>query len=222
VTGRSTYNSITNGWMENSYAAAYTPLSTLNFGADYSRINLKDFLANVTTSALSITNPILSLNNKQTGVGVNASYTGFKNLTLAADYKFYSYDQSGNATYFGGKASYSFPEALVVGAGIHRMDGGVDLLRYTEFRAFASKKIGHADLTIDATNVNYDREINGINNSYVITAAAGYEINRKLKIGADIEYSRNPDFDSEFRGLVKATYTFDTKFAAEGGKKSEK
>lgn len=222
VTGRSTYNSITDGWMENSYALAYAPLSTLRFGVDFAHINFKDYLYGVTTSALSMTNPIWKTNEKQTAVGTSAGYTGIKNLSFAADFKFYSYDQSGDASYFGGKASYSFPEALVVGGGFHRMDGEIDKLRYVEVRAFASKKIGLADLTIDAINVNYDKEINGIRNSYAITGAALYEVNGKLKVGADVEFSRNPDFDSEVRALVKAIYTFDSKFAAEGGTKSEK
>jgi hypothetical protein len=222
LTGRSTYNSITDGWMEHSYAATYAPLKNLSLGADFSRINFKDYLYGMTTSALSTTNPIWKSNERQTAVGVNAAYTVIKNLTLAADYKFYSYNQSGDSLYFGGKATYSLPEAFVVGAGFHRMEGEIDKLRYVEVRAFASKKIGHADLTIDAIDINYDNKINGIKNSYVITAAALYEVNRKLKVGADVEFSRNPDFDSEFRGLVKAIYTFDTKFAAEGGTKSEK
>ncbi|MGB9080581.1 MAG: hypothetical protein WCD00_04730 [Desulfuromonadaceae bacterium] len=222
LTGRSTYNSITDGWMEHSYAATYAPLSNLSLGADFSRINFEDYLYNMTTSALSATNPVWRINGRQTAVGVNAAYTVIKNLTLAADYKYYSYDKTGDSSYFGGKATYSLPEAFVVGAGFHRMEGDIDKLRYVELRAFASKKIGHADLTIDAINVNYDREINGIRNSYAITGAALYEVNRKLKVGADVEYSRNPDFDSEVRALVKAIYTFDTKLAAEGGTKSEK
>ncbi len=222
LTGRSTYNSITHGWMEQSYAASYAPLSTLRFGADFAHINFKDYLYNMTTPALSIINPLWKSNEQQTAVGVSTAYTAIKNLMLAADYKFYSYDQSGDASYFGGKASYSLPENLVVGGGIHRMKGDNEKLRYVETRAFVSKKISHADLTIDAISVNYDKTINGIRNSYAITGAAGYEINRKLKVGADIEYSRNPDFDNEVRALIKATYTFDSKFAAEGGTKSEK
>ncbi len=222
LTGRSTYNSITDGWMEHSYAASYSPLSALRLGADFTRINFKDYLYGMTTSALSTINPVWNSNERQTAVGVNASYTAVKNLTIAADYKFYSYKQSGDALYFGGKATYSLPEVLVVGAGLHRMEGEIDKLRYVEFRAFASKKIGPADLTIDAINVNYDKEINGNRNSYAITGAALYEVNRKLKVGADVEYSRNPDFDRETRALVKAIYTFDSKFAAEGGTKSEK
>ena len=222
VTGRSTYNSLTSGWMENNYALSYSPLSTLRLGADFSHINFKDYLSGVTTSALSIKNPIWNSNEKQTAIGTSAAYTAIKNLTVAADFKFYSYDQSGDAYYFGGKATYQLPEALLVGGGLHRMEGYVDKLRYTEFRAFASKKLSHADLTIDLTNVNYDKKISGISNSYALTAAGLYEVNRKLKVGADLEFSRNPDFDSELRALVKAIYTFDSKFTAEGGTKSEK
>ncbi|MDD2583013.1 MAG: hypothetical protein PHR66_13575 [Desulfuromonadaceae bacterium] len=219
ITGRSSYNSITTGWMEHSYALSYAPLSTLRFGVNFSQTNFKDYLFNVTTPALSITNPLWNSNNKLTTTGASVAYSGIKNLTIAGDYKLYSYDESGDAYYYGGKATYSLPEAFVLGVGAHRMDGGIDKLCYLEMRAFASKKIGHADLTIDAINVRYDKSINGIKNSYVITGAAGYEFNRKLKVGADVEYSRSPDFDSEVRGLVKATYTFDTKYAAEGGTK---
>ena len=222
INGRSTYNSITNGWMENSYAISYAPTSTLSLGADFSHVNFKDYLFNVTTPALSVNNPLWSYNNKQTAYGAGASYSASKNLTVAADYKFYRYDQSGDASYFGAKASYKLPDNLLAGGGIHRMNGDVDKLRYTEYRAFIAKKINQADLTLDAINVNYDKNINGISNSYVVTGAAGYEFNPKLKVRGDLQYSKSPDFDNEVRALVMATYTFDTKFAAEGGTKSEK
>jgi hypothetical protein len=192
---------------------------------DYSHINFEDYLYNMTTPAFSFSNPLNTLwnsNKTQTSFGANAGYTGIKNLMVAADYKFYRYDQSGDAWYFGGKTSYTFPEELVLGAGIHRMSGELDKNCYLEYRAFASKKIGHADLTIDAINVHYDKSIDGIRSSYAIIGAAGYEINRKLKVGADVEYARNPEFDKEVRALARLTYTFDTKFVAEGGTKSEK
>jgi hypothetical protein len=222
ITGRSSYNSITNGWMESSFSVVYVPLTALRLGADYSHVNFTDYLAGMTTSALSLVNPVWKSNEEQTAVGANVGYTGFKDLSLSADFKFYSYDQSGDATYFGGKAVYQLPDALVVGAALHRMEGYIDRLRYLEFRTFASKKIGKVSLAADLFNVNYDKSVNSVTNSIAVTASGGYEFNRKLKVGADLEFSRNPDFDREVRALVKATYTFDTKFAAEGGTKSEK
>ena len=222
LTGRSTYNSITKGWMENSYSLTYAPLSSLRFSAEYTNINFKDYLYNLTNPALSILNPVWNENNDMTAVGATAAYTGIENLMVAADYKQYSYDKSGEAKYFGGKASYSLSKSFVLGGSVHRMYGKVDKLSYYEYRAFASKKLGHTDLTLDATNVNYDKKINGISDSYAVTCAAGYELSRKLKVGADVEYSKNPEFNREVRALVKATYTFDTKSAGEGGTKSEK
>lgn len=222
ISGRSTYNSITDGWMEHSYAVTYSPISTLRFGLDYANVNFHDYLLNVTTPALSIFNQIWNENEKQTSIAASTSYTGINNLMIAADYKLYSYDQSGDASYFGGKASYLLPASFLIGGGFHRMQGDVDKLRYNEYRLFASKKLGKSTLTVDAINVNYDKSINDINNSYAITAAADYELNHKLRLGADVEYSKNPDFDHEARAIVKATYTFDTKFVAEGGTKSEK
>ena len=222
LTGRATHNSATNGWMEENISLAYSPLATLRFGADYANINFKDYLYNLTNPALSMVNSVWNDNAKMTSVGGSVVYTGIEKLMVAADIQNYSYDKSGHGNYFGGKASYSLPQSFVVGGGVHRMDGVVDKLCYYEYRAFASKKIGHADLTLDAIRVNYDRDINGVSNSDTFIGAAGYEFNRKLKVGADFEYSKNPDFDREVRALVKATYTFDSKFAAEGGSKSEK
>lgn len=224
LTGRSTYNSITDGWMENSYAVSFAPLTALRLGADFSHINFRDYLASVTTSALSVRgiNPVWRMNEKQTAVGATAAFSVNKDLTVSGDFKFFSYDQSGESTYYGGTVAYLLPDAFRVGGAVHRMEGDTRDLRYLEFRAFASKKFGPVDLTIDAMNVNYDNGINGIRNSYEVTGAAGYEINRGLKVGADAQYSRNPYFDHEVRALVKATYTFDSKFAAEGRTKSEK
>jgi hypothetical protein len=220
--GRSSYNSITSGWMENSYSVSYSPLKDLSLGADFSHINFKDYLASVTTSALSLVNPIWKSNEKQTAIGTNAAYTVNKDLTVAADFKFFSYDQSGDASYFGVKATYAMPDSLLFGCGLHRMEGYVERLRYVEMRAFASKKMGQTDLALDAVATNFDKMINGIRNGLTITGALGHEINRKLKLGADLEIARNPDFDREARVLLKATYTFDTTVPTEGGTKSEK
>jgi hypothetical protein len=222
INGRSTYNSVTDGWMEHNYAVSSTPIKDLNLGVDFSHVNFKDYLYNLTTQALNINNPLWNYNHKQTVYGGSAAYSGIKNLTLAADGKYYLYDKSGNAAYYGGKVSYKFPAELLVGGGLHRMAGDIDRLCYTEIRAYVTKKIGRADLTLDALDVNYKKSINGVSNSIAVTGAAGFEFNRKLKIRGDLQYSKNPDFDKEVRALVMATYTFDSKFAAEGGTKSEK
>jgi hypothetical protein len=221
LTGRSSYNSITYGWMEHAYTLSVTPMESLRISADVSSINYRDYFFNMTTTALSFSNMIISPNEELTAAGVAVSYVPIKNLSVAADFKRYNYKIAGNADYYGGKATYSLPDSFSAGVGIHRMQGTSASLRYTETRAFASKKLGKADLTVDFHNVWYDKLLNGVRNVYVVTGAAGYQFNEKLTVGADLEYSRNPDFDDEVRGLVKITYAFDTKRSVGGGK-SEK
>lgn len=221
LTGRSTYNSITGGWMEHAYALSVTPTEKLRISTDFSHVNYYDYFFNMTASSLSFVDRSIDPNEKLTSAGVAVSYSPIKNLTLITDYKVYGYEIAKTANYFGGKAAYTLPQAFAVGIGIHRMDGQADRLRYTEYRAYASKKIGRANVYVDLINLGYDAAINGVKNSYAITGAAGYQLNEKVLVGANMEYSKSPDFDNELRGLLKLTYTFDTKLG-EWGKKHEK
>lgn len=219
LTGRSSYNSLTDGWMEHAYALSVVPLEKLRISADISRINYYDYFYNMTTSALSFTNRLIDPNEKLTAAGIAVSYLPIKNLTVVADYKRYNYEIAQNADYFGGKITYSLPQSYAAGVSVHRMDGKVDRLRYTEYRGYASKKIGRTTISVDIINLEYDARVNGVRNSYSVTGAAGYEFNERVKVGANMEYSQNPDFDNEVRGLLKLTYSFDTARGEMGGKK---
>lgn len=222
VVGRSSYNSLTSGWMEHAYTVSYTPIGKLRLNGELSQINYRDYFYHVTTSALSLTNGILDPNEKSLALGGSIGYTLLTNLTVAADYKNYDYDIAGHANYFGGKATYSLPDNLSAGFSVHRMDGVTDKLRYDEYRVYASKKLGKLDLTADYFDVHYDSSVNGIKNTFSLTGAAAYEFTEQLKVSADIDYSKNPDFDNEVRGFMKLTYAFETKRGADWRSKSEK
>lgn len=219
--GRSSYNSITGGWMEHDYRLTYTPLDNLSINAGYSDINYKDYFFHMTTNVFSLISPsnptgVIDPNEKVQTVGGGVAYTPIKALTLAADYKNYNYEIAGDANYFGGKATLTLPGAVVTGFAIHRMDGTTDKLRYDEYRVFAAKKFQRFDITADFFDVNYDSRINGIKNSYTVVGAASCDITPNLKIGADVDYSKNPDYDNEVAGLVKLTYAFDIRRGTEG------
>ncbi|MDD2541805.1 MAG: hypothetical protein PHH28_12295 [Desulfuromonadaceae bacterium] len=221
MTGRSTYNSITGGWMEHAYALSVIPLDQLRISADFSHVNYYDYFFNMTASSFSFADKLIDPNEKLTTAGVALSYLPIKNLTVIADYKLYNYEIARKAEYFGGKVTYTLPQSFAVGIGLHRMEGKADHLRYTEYRAYASKQIGRANVYVDFINLEYNKRINGVKNSYAVTGAAGYQFNKTLLLGASMEYSRNPEFDSELRGLLKITYAFDTRLG-EGGRKNEK
>ena len=207
--------------MEHAYSLSYAPTDKLRFSTDVSHTNYYDYFYNMTTSTLSFTNRLIDPNEKLTTMGVAAAYTPIKNLTVVADYKRYDYEIAKNADYFGGKVSYSLPQSYAAGLSVHRMDGRVDKLRYTEYRAYGTKKIGKADLSLDFISLGYDASINGVKNSYSVAGSAVYALNESWKAGANVEYSQNPDFDNEVRGLLKVTYSFDSK-RGETGVKYEK
>jgi len=221
LTGRSSYNSISNDWMEHAYTLTLSPIEKLKLSANVTNINYRDYLMNVTTKALSLTNGIINPYESLLSTGIAASYALTKDATVTADYKNYNYDVAGDADYFGGKLALNLPDILSGGIGIHRMEGDNDRLRYTEYRLYALKKLGQINLNADIFNVSYDKSINGVKNSFAITGSAGYEINEQMRLGADIEYSRTPDYYREYRGLMKFIYAFDTKHT-EGRGKSEK
>lgn len=222
VTGRSSYNSLTDGWMEHAYALSIMPSSTVRISGDVSNILYKNYFYHMTTSAfMPTTSGFISNDEKMVSYGTAVSYVLNKNVTVAADFKAYSYEIAGRANYFGGKLTYSIPDSYSAGFAVHRMDGKTDRLSYNEYRLFAAKQFGHTHLVIDAVNHSYGTSINGVKNSYVLTGGAGYEFNDRVKVAADVEYSKNPDFDNEVRGFLKVTYAFDTK-RGEGRAKSEK
>lgn len=208
ITGRSTYNSLSSGWMEHAYTASVTPMSTVNVSATFQQVNYEDYFYHVTTSALSLTNGILVPGEEMWNIGGSVGYTGVKNLAITGEYNHYEYEIAGSADYFGLLASYTTPTALTTGASFHRMDGSSGPLSYYQYRVWATQKFGAADVTLDFFDVDFDRGINGRENTYSLAAAAGYDFSQNLRVAADVDYLRSTDFDHELRGLIKVSYAF--------------
>lgn len=222
VVGRSAYNAITSGWLEHAYMATFSPLSNLRFSADLSNINYRDYFYQTTTRAFSLTKGLLDPNEKVFALGGGVDYTPIEKVNISIDYKNYAYDIAGAARNYGGKATFTLPESFLAGLAVHRMDGENAKLRYMEYRLFASKKLGKVDLTADFFDVDYDSPINGIKQTYSASVAASYTITDSIKLSADIDYSKTPDFDRNLTGMLRFTYAFDKQFGTEGRAKSEK
>ncbi len=209
ILGKSFYNKMTSGWMQNTYNLLLGPFAKLRFNTEYSAISYGDFFTGATTNAFTFQpgGPI-NPSEKVTILGETVSYSFTGGLNASADYKSYDYSIEGNASYYGGRLAYA---AASGGAGmsIHRMAGEVDRLSYDEYRVYGYKKINKADVAVDLLLVAYDVAINGVDNAYSFSLAAGYELSARLKLGADVEYSKNPDFDKDIRTFFKLIYRFD-------------
>lgn len=219
IAGRSTYNSITNDWMEHAYVLTLAPADKLKISGTVTFINYKDYFHNVTTKAFDT--PGFRAGETLVATGIGLSYAFPKEINFAVDYKNYNYDIAGSADYYGGKLTVALPGAVAAGASVHRMEGAENRLQYNEYRLYALKKMKHADISADIFAVRYDKPVNGIRESLAASCSGVYEINEQMKVGADIEFARNPEYYRELRGLVKFVYAFDTK-QAEGRDKREK
>ncbi len=208
ISGRSTYNSLSDGWMEHSYTASVAPTEALRFSASLQNVHYDDYFYHVTTSALSLTNGIILPGEEMWNVGGSIGYNATKSIAVSADYNHYEYDIAGNADYYGATGSFSTAGGLAAGASFHRMDGSTNRLRYNQYRVWAAQKFGPIDVALDFFDVDFDRSISGRENTFSLAGAAGYDLTPNLRVAADLDYIRSADFDNELRGLVKVTYAF--------------
>ncbi len=214
LTGRSSYNDVTKGWMEQSYALMLGPFEKLRLNATASWINYDDYFFRTTMSAFTLQSGLIQPNEKVRTLGGEASYPITDQVLITADYKNFSYDIAGKADYFGGKVKYSLSGSGGAGIGYHAMMGETDKLKYNEYRVYAYKKFGHLDVSADVIDVAYVNAINGVKDSYSASLAAQYDLAEAWKLGADVEYSHNPDFDRDIRVFFKVLYHFGAKGGA--------
>jgi hypothetical protein len=224
VLGRSSYNSITDGWMEHEYNVTYIALDNLSINAGYSGINYRDYFYHMTSNVFSQVSPsnpggLINSKEKMQSVVGGFSYSPSKALAIGADYKKYRYSIAGDADYYGGKATFTLPGSATTGFAMHRMDATTDEQRYYQYRVFVAKKVQNFDFSLDFFDVNYDRRISGCKNSYTVLGAVSCELGSGVRIGADVDYAKNPSYDSQFSGLVKLTYMFDIQRGVEGSTK---
>jgi len=217
ISGRSSYNDITKGWMENTYVLMLGPFAKLRLDTTASWINYNDYFFRVTTSAFSLgalSTGLLPADEKVSILGEAASYQVSDAVSIIADYRNYHYSLEGDANYYGGMFKYSVSGSGGAGLGYHRMNGETSKLQYDEYRVYGYKKMGKVDLTADLLDVVYESPINGVKDSFSGSLAALYNLTDAWKIGADIEYLHDPDYSRDFRTFVKLLYHFSAKGGA--------
>jgi hypothetical protein len=205
--GISTYNAIERGWMQHRYYAILGPFGGFWLNGEYTQVDYKQYFASATMGAFQF--PNIDPNEKVTTTGGSIEYAVTKALTAVADYRGFTYELAGPAGYYGGKVRYA-GSVFGVGLGFHRMDGITERLQYDEYAAYTSWKGDSAEIALQFIHIAYQQEINGLMSGDSASAAAGYAVTPKIRIRADIEYARNPDFNRDIRAMVTFEYRFDT------------
>ncbi len=216
LSGRSNYNVLTRGWMDSTYNLVLGPFAKVRLTTEASWINYADYFRGATTTAFVFSPDVLDMKEQVRRVGEEVSYALTDTVNISVDYRSYDYQVAGSARSYGGAARYAAPASGGSGLSYRRMDGETDRLKYTEYRLYGFKKINKLDLALDLLDVNYDAAVNGVTNAWSASLAAHYDVTQRLKLGADVEYSKNPDFDRDVRAFLKAIYRFDLGARKEG------
>ncbi len=215
--GISTYNAIDRGWMQHRYSVILGPFGALRLNGEYTSVDYKQYFTSATIGVFELSN--IDPNEKITTTGGSAEYAVTKTLTAAADYTGFTYAIAGRAEYYGGRIRYAGP-VFGAGLGLHRMAGATDDLNYDEYTAYTSWKSASTDLSLQLVHLAYKREISGFKTADSASAAAGYAFTRNIRVTADVEYSRNPDYNSDVRAMLTFVYRFDTAYdRISGGRK---
>jgi hypothetical protein len=215
IYGRSFYNVDTSGWMEHSYYIKYT-YSSFNLAAEISWYDYENQFSATTNEAFKFDEELINPDEELLVLGGKIGYSILDGLNLVVDYKKYSYDIQGNADYYGAKVRYENTENWGLGISIHRMDGDEEELKYLETRAYLYANIWNTDFSLDMINHHYDEERNDVNNAYEIAFAATKDLTDNLRLGADLSYAHNSEFDSDFRTFLKLLYSFSASYKGGG------
>jgi hypothetical protein len=211
--GFSSYNLDTDGWGEHSYEIRFD-IYDFNFRPFYQRYRYEDFFNTKDNSAnpfrfLADTGEILS------SVGSDVIWQGFNQVDLGAKINFYDYDRRDeNAFYFEGNANWNLNGLTQIGGQLGRMNGDSDETRYLLTRAFfywnmPSALLRSGFISGDAMYVHYDEEIYGKNYSLWLSLGGGMRFfDDALEVKLSGDWSKDPFFDSNIRGLLKIQYTY--------------
>ncbi len=212
VQGLSSYNALSDAWMQHRYFVLFGPFGDLRLTGEASKVYYKEYFAATNLSAFTSTgfaSSSIDPNETVTALGGSADYSITSSVTIGADFKNYDYDLANNsAKYYGGRLAYA-AKGFGFGLAAHRMDGPTADKQYDDQRIYLTKQFSMMDVTLDLLHVNYKQPINDVDNAYTGTAAAGFTLSPKARLVADVEYSKNPYFDKDVRGMLRFVYNFD-------------
>lgn len=206
LTGTSRYNMIEDDFAQHDYRLVVGPLfSVVRLTGSYGWVDYRNFFTSPAVSAFGM--PALDPDEQLRTIGGEVALTLGGGVTVAADYTTYEYEIMESATAAGARADWSGASATV-GFAAHWCNGDEAPLQYASYTAYGSVALAGVKLTASAQEILYEQEVDGVDTGTSATIGASYAVGRGLGIGADVEYGKNPYFDSEVKGMLRLTYRY--------------
>lgn len=211
--GFSTYNLDTSGFGEHSYDIRFD-IFDFHFRPFYQRFRYEDFFNTKDNSAnqfrfLAETEEILS------AVGSDVNWRRFSSVDLGAKVNYYDYDKrDGNALYVEGNVNWYLNGLAQLGGQFGRMNGDSSETKYILSRGFfywndPNNPVWLAFITGDVMYVHYDEKIFDQDYSLWVSLGGGWRFwNDALEVKLSGDWSDDPFFESDLRGMLKVQYTY--------------
>jgi len=207
--GTSVRNLETDQWQEHSYEARL-PVGRFILAPYFQRF---DYEAYFDTGANSGSPFRFLADSSETvtilGGDVTWNVTGA--LELGARAKHFNYqERDENAWYYAGLATWHLRSLGQVGGEVGRMDGDTDDTSYTQVRGFFYREMAPGFVSGDLVYVRYDEDIYGENRSLFASLSGGRRfLEKKLELSLSGDYSADPYFDRDLRGMLNLKYFFE-------------
>jgi hypothetical protein len=212
LAGSSSYNVAQSGWMKHDYLLTIRAMDTVSLRGTVTWVDYDLFF--YAPDNMAFFNPGLDPGETMLLLGGGLDWEAGGGLVLSVDYKSYSYDIAGSAAAYGAGLTWS-GSGLGGGLSGELMRGEEDELRYSQYRAWGTARIGMVDATLDLLDTVYAEEVSGVKNAYEGSAGLGYDVAKALRVAVDVVYAHNPWYDREVRGMFKVLYRFNS--TSEGG-----
>lgn len=211
--GVSVYNLDSKGWGEHSYELNFSvePVAVRPY---FQKFKYDDYFGTGDNSA----NPFIFLadsDEELTVGGADLTLPVGTAWVLVGKAKQYNYEVLDDTSqYYGGQATWSGEEKCQIGAEIGIMTGDLAENKYYLLRAFTfwdklPESLPLEFVSGDVVYVGYDEAIYGEDSSLFISLGGGkmfLDDDLELKLSAD--YSNDPYFDQDLRGMLTASYRF--------------
>jgi len=211
--GFSNYNLNTSNWAEHSYelSAKVGPVSIRPYVQQF---QYADYFGTGTNSA----NPFRFLaasGEELTVLGSDLSMAMGDAWVFVIKAKNYDYKVlADNSQYFSGQATWSDDSQDQIGGEIGTMVGDIAQNKYYLLRLFtywnrlpAALPVGF--ISSDLVYVDYDQPIYGKDSSLFISLGTGKKfLDDALELKLSADYSSDPYFDKDLRGMLTASYSF--------------
>jgi len=212
--GYSTYNLEYDGWGEHSYELRFN-LGSTTIRPYFQKFQYADYfgIAGGTVNPFGL---LVAGDEELTVLGTDLTVPVGDSWVLVGKAKHYDYQQLDDSSqYFAMQGTWTSEENNQIGGEIGVMNGDTAQTKYTMVRLFTYQDhmpdgcpLGF--FSSDLVYVSYDQEIYGEDSSLFISLASGKKfMEDALEVKISGDYSKDPYFDEDVRGMLILSYHFD-------------